>query len=70
MVKIKREDGTVSRTMRDTAMLGMLVAFEGSMAAFQQHIPAQYLWVYPVVHTAVLVRIAYLRITTTQGLQK
>lgn len=69
MVPMKRADGTLSRTMRDTAMLSMLVAFEGSMAAFQEHIPTNYLWLYPIIHALVLVRIAYLRVTTTQGLQ-
>lgn len=70
MIPSKREDGTTSRTMRDVRILAMLVAFEGSMAAFKGYIPEGYLWLYPVIHAAVLVRIAYLRATTNQGLKK
>jgi hypothetical protein len=60
-----RADGGTSRTMRDVLILSMLVAFESSMAAFQAYIPDDYLWLYPVAHTLVLMRMAYLRVTTT-----
>lgn len=69
MVSMRRADGTISRTQRDVAVLSMLVAFEGAMVGFQNHIPQEYLWLYPIVHAVVLVRIAYLRATTTQPLQ-
>lgn len=70
MVPMKREDGSSSRTMRDLAMLSVLVAFEGAMAGFQQFIPPEWMWAYPVAHAVVLMRIAYLRVTTSQGLQR
>lgn len=69
MVPMKREDGSASRTMGDLQKLAVLVALEGCMAAFQKHIPPDWLWVYPIIHAAVLMRIAYLRVTTTQPLK-
>lgn len=70
MIQMRREDGSMSRTMRDSAALAVLVAFEGTMMAFQKHIPAEYMWLYPIAHAAVVMRIAYLRVTTTMGMQK
>lgn len=69
MVPMKRKDGSPSRTMKEIAQLAVLVAFEGAMATFQQHIPVDWLWVYPIIHAIVLMRIAYLRATTTQALK-
>lgn len=68
MVPMKRQDGTRSRTMNTIALLGVLTAFETSMLAFVQYIPDHYQWVYPVVHSVVLMWMAYLRATTTQPL--
>lgn len=70
MVPMKREDGTRSRTMDTIAVLAVLTAFEASMLAFREYIPDNWQWAYPVTHTAVLMWMAYLRATTTQGLSK
>lgn len=70
MAPMKREDGTRSRTMDTIAVLAVLTAFETSMLAFREYIPDQWQWAYPVIHTGVLMWMAFLRATTTQGLGK
>lgn len=67
MMQIRREDGTLSRTQRLNAALAALGVAVGMMPQLQSQIPAE---VYPWLFVGLSVINAYLRATTTQGLQQ